>query len=221
MYFLLVKAVCAVIMLGQYLADGPMPPTLDFLLKLYGFKMVPAGIEHVPEEGDGVQVVSWICEWLALGNNLLLGGLICGLSFWAVIHWCDWIGSLGGGAISPVLKGDEEYKDKVLNHMKRAFSSRGYGPQDGQGFGKILEIRLRNRKGEYPQDSFYALQVSPSTMDEMKRNPIRRIASIRRVNVEILDDDQHHFLLFSGPREEVDSAHKNLRRKFDKKTNKI
>ena len=47
MHFLLVKVVGAVLILGQYLADGPMPPTLDFMLKSFGFRMVPAGIEQV------------------------------------------------------------------------------------------------------------------------------------------------------------------------------
>ena len=111
---ILVKVVSVLVVIGSYFVDGPMPPPLDFMLRVFGFRMIPAGVEQVwplllehtapPEEA-----LSWIFEWLSIENNPVLGGLILGLTSWAVMRFYGWIHSLGGRAKPSVLKRDAEY----------------------------------------------------------------------------------------------------------------
>ena len=90
MYSVLVQVVGAVLVIGQYLVDAPRIPPLDFMLRMFGYRLVPGGIEQVcpllltcGEE----PVLSWISEWLAVGHNPFLGGLILALTFSAVMHY--------------------------------------------------------------------------------------------------------------------------------------
>ena len=160
MSLLLVKVVSALFMLGNYFFDGPMPPPLDFVLRIFGFRMVPLGIQQVwpllltyvapPEEVEDVPVLSWISEWLAIGNNPVLRGLILGLTYWAIMHFYGWIDSFGGRAIPPVLKGDAEYKAKVLKHIQRAYSSRGDSPKDGHDLANSWRFDSKNTRISMP-----------------------------------------------------------------------
>ena len=97
---LLARIVSVAFIIAQYFVDGPMPPTLDFMLRIFGFRMVPAGIEEVwplllapPED-----VPFWIFEWLSIWNNPVLGGLIVSLTSWAVMKFYGWTDSIGGRA---------------------------------------------------------------------------------------------------------------------------
>ena len=206
--YLLLRIASVVFMIGNYLVDGPLPPTLDFMLRIFGFRMVPAGIEQVwpllltyvapPEEAEAVPVLSWIFEWLAIGNNQVLAGLILGLTYWTVMHFYRWTDSLGAS----VLKGDAEYKAKVLKHMKLTFSSRRHS-----GFGRFKEIRLE-------EQSFYALQMGPAIMKAIDDEWITCLWKVFAVNIETVEDDNHYFLLFSGTREAVEASYNTLRQIF-------
>ena len=98
MYSVLVQVVGAVLVIGQYLVDAPRIPPLDFMLRMFGYRLVPGGIEQVWPllltygeepvlEGGVSAVLSWISEWLAVGHNPFLGGLILALTFSAVMHY--------------------------------------------------------------------------------------------------------------------------------------
>ena len=106
--YLLVRIVSVVVMVGNFFADGPLPPTLDMMLRIFGFRMVPAGIEQAwpllltYEEAEAVPVLPWILEWLAIGSKPVLMVLVLGLTYWTVMHFYDQTDNLGAS----VLKGD-------------------------------------------------------------------------------------------------------------------
>ena len=118
---ILVKVVSVLVVIGSYFVDGPMPPPLDFMLRVFGFRMIPAGVEQVwplllehtapPEEA-----LSWIFEWLSIENNPVLGGLILGLTSWAVMSFYGRIHSLGGRAKPSDLKRDAEYNGSLKSN---------------------------------------------------------------------------------------------------------
>ena len=207
--YLLVRIVSVVVMVGNFFADGPLPPTLDMMLRIFGFRMVPAGIEQAwpllltYEEAEAVPVLPWILEWLAIGSKPVLMVLVLGLTYWTVMHFYDQTDNLGAS----VLKGDAKYKAQVLVHMKRTFSSRGYSPKNGQGFSKLKEIRLKKQ-------SFYALEMEPGLMKTIDNEWIVCLWKVFSVNVEALEDDHHHFLLFSGTLEAVEASYKTMRQIF-------
>ena len=202
--YLLVRIVSVVVMVGNFFADGPLPPTLDMMLRIFGFRMVPAGIEQAwpllltYEEAEAVPVLPWILEWLAIGSKPVLMVLVLGLTYWTVMHFYDQTDNLGAS----VLKGDAEYKAKVLKHMKRTFSSRRHS-----GFGRFKEIRLE-------EQSFYALQMGPAIMKAIDDEWITCLWKVFAVNIETVEDDHHYFLLFSGTPEAVEASYNTLRQIF-------
>ena len=100
--------------------------------------------------------------------------------------------------------------------MKRRCSGQKFSPQEGQSFGQMAEIRLKGHEEDLLQECFYALPVDPAKVSEVRRGSKRTITYIKRtfsVDLEILDNEDH-FLLFSGPRDGVIAAYKDLRRRF-------
>ena len=220
-FFLL--EVMSVLLFGSLFADGPMPPTLDFMLKFFGLEIY-TGIEHArpllltyvpPKEADP-PILLQIPDWLVGVRYLVLGGLLLSLIYLAVIYFYYSYNTGGGESVPSVIEGETQHKARVVTLMKRKWSAQNFSPQEVRGFGRISEIRLKGREGKFLQDSFYALRVDAAVMSEIRRGSGRTTAYIRRVftvNMEFLEDDDH-FLLFSGPRDGVEAAYKYLRRNF-------
>ena len=205
-----VVEILSILVFGTFFADGPMPPSLDFMLKFFGFKMY-YGLEHSkpllltygPPE---------IADWLAGVKYPVLGGLVCSLIYLAVIYY-DWeyLYSLGGEPVSSIIEGDLEYKAKVVRLLKLKCLDQKFSPRNGQGFGLIADVRIKESG-----DSFYAQRVDPTVMKEIRRGSRRTMTYIKRVfavKMEILEDDDH-FLLFGGPRDGVVAANKYLMSRF-------
>ena len=218
-YFVL--EIVSLLLFGAYYADGPMPPTLDFMMKFFGFKQY-TGIEHakpllltyVPLEETGAPLQ--IPDWIVGVTYPVLGSLFLFLTYWMIIYFKELIYSLRSEPNSPVIKGDSEYKAKALKMMKHRCSGQKFSPQEGQSFGQMTEIHLTSPGGNLLQECFYALPVDPAKMGELRRGSKRTMAFMKRtfsVDLEILDNDDH-FLLFGGPRNGVREAFKYLRRRF-------